>query len=61
MLISLMATLQPLLQVWLACALLTFLIHAGVSLLIDRRPDPGSWEKWALGLLALLGSVSNYC
>jgi hypothetical protein len=48
-------TLGTLLLFWLLCALLTFLIHAGASLAIDRRLSFGLWEQLALMLFMTLG------
>jgi hypothetical protein len=57
MFLSLATTLILLLKLWVAAALLTLLIHAGVSLAIDRRFTPGTWEKLALALLMMLGPL----
>jgi hypothetical protein len=55
MTVALGTTAVWLLQLWTVCAVATFSLHAGVSLVVDRRFIPGLWEQWALALMMLLG------
>jgi hypothetical protein len=59
MLVAFATTAVFMLHLWTACAVLTLGVHVGVSLTIDRRFDPGSWEKLALALLVLLGPLGS--
>lgn len=53
--------LEWVLPVWLGSAVLTALVHGGVSLAIDRRISLGLWEQLALAVFVALGPLGFCC